>query len=106
MTRAAIAIVSTASTGTPLALTFDRVFEPGMPRSRENAKHMREALVRQAVPQNSCPTVAIRITSLAAQLSRAEVKTAGEYPAAASIALTSVAAKVIASSTIQPIIAE
>ena len=39
---------------------------PGTAPSRENANVIREALVMQAIPQNSCPTVEIRMTALAA----------------------------------------
>src|SRR5665811_2518066 len=39
---------------------------PGIAPSRENANVMREALVTQAIPQNSCPIVEISSTALAA----------------------------------------
>ena len=39
---------------------------PGTAPSRENANVMRDALVMQAMPQNSWPTVEIRTTALAA----------------------------------------
>src|SRR5450755_573452 len=39
---------------------------PGTAPSRENANVIRDALVTQAMPQNSCPTVEIRMTALAA----------------------------------------
>ena len=48
----------------PDLLTLAKWREPGMPRSREKAKHIREALVRQARPQKSCPTVQISSTAL------------------------------------------
>ena len=73
---------STAFTGTPLALTFDRAPAPGSPRSRENAKHMRDALVRQATPQNSCPMVEMNTTALVALRVSARVED-GERAAAA-----------------------
>src|SRR5204862_8288626 len=78
----------------------------GIPRSRENAYHVRDALVMPAAPQNNWPTVAIRITSLAAQESSALVKIAPEKPAASLIAFTSLAANRKASRRIQPIRAE
>jgi len=43
---------------------------------------MRDALVRHAAPQNSWPTVEMRITIFAAVSVRALVKMAGEKPAA------------------------
>src|SRR4029450_13083526 len=48
--------------------------QPGIARSRENAYQVREALVSPAAPQNSWPTVAIRMTSFAAHGSSAVVK--------------------------------
>src|SRR4051812_45804153 len=44
---------------------------PGTARSRENAKHMRDALVTHDIPQNSWPTVAARITNFAFALDSA-----------------------------------
>jgi hypothetical protein len=80
--------------------------QPGIPRSRENAYQVREALVRPAVTQKICPITAIRITSFAAHVSRALVKIACTAPAASLTAATSLAAKRNASSTNQPIRAE
>src|SRR3984885_6912752 len=45
---------------------------PGTAPSRENV--MRDALVQQATPQKSCPTVEIRITAFAAEELSALVK--------------------------------
>src|SRR5215218_2167514 len=68
---------------------------------------MREELVRHAMPQKSCPIVEIRSTSLNAHESSEVPKTSIDEPIAnvspALIESTSVAAKVIASSTNQPI---
>ena len=64
----------TALNGTRSRLTRRNRPQPGIARSRENAYQVREALVRPAAPQNSWPTVAIMITSFAAQESSAEVK--------------------------------
>src|SRR5215218_10299485 len=75
---------------------------PGTARSRENAYIMREQLVTHAMPQNSWPMVAIRTTSLFAVGVSALAKIASDEPAPALTASTSVAAKVIASSTSQP----
>ena len=77
-----------------------------MPRSRENAYQVRDALVRPAAPQNSWPTVAMIRTSFAAQLSSALVKIAPTKPAPSLTRLTSLAANRNASSTNQPISAE
>ena len=81
------------------------------PRSRENAKHIREALVRQATPQNSCPIVEINTTALQPAVSRApgedRERRAGAEPFSASEMLSGLCtAKVIARSTNQPISAE
>ena len=64
--RAGIAITSekndtaiTALNGTLSRLTRRNSAQPGIPRSRENAYQVRDALVRPAAPQKSCPTVAI-----------------------------------------------
>ena len=78
-----------------------------MPRSRENAKHIREALVRQATPQKSCPIVEISTTAFAAAgvERRVEDRQRASRPPSLTAA-TSVAAKVIASRTNQPISAE
>ena len=47
----------TALNGTRVALTRrEQCRQPGIARSRENAKHVREALVRQAAPQKNWPT--------------------------------------------------
>ena len=97
----------TALTGTPLALTRLQSREPGMARSRENAKNVREQLVTHAMPQKSWPTTAIRMTASAQfWFISAEVKTEIELPPASLMAPTSVAANVIASSTNQPISAD
>ncbi len=50
----------------------------GIPRSRENAYQVREALVNPAVTQKIWPIVAIMMTSFAAQESSALVKIATE----------------------------
>src|SRR5579884_2820592 len=46
---------------------------PGTAPSREKANVIREALVAQAIPQNSCPTVEMIRTALAAAVVRALV---------------------------------
>jgi hypothetical protein len=67
---------------------------------------MREALVTQAMPQKSCPMVEMRITISAAVGLSALSKIASEVPPPSLTALTSAAANVIASRTIQPMTAE
>ena len=111
--RAGIAITSeknetpiTALNGTRSRLTRRKIAQPGMPRSRENAYHVREALVSPAAPQKSCPTVAMMRIIFAAQLSRALVKIVPTKPAVSLIASTSFAANRNASSTNQPITAD
>ena len=64
----------TALNGTLSRLTRRKIAQPGIPRSRENAYQVREALVRPAAPQKICPTVAIRMH----QLRRPRVERAGE----------------------------
>src|SRR4051794_36379482 len=106
MIAAQMAMKSTALAGTRLVLTFLHTRQPGIAPSREKAKHMREALVRHAAPQNSCPTVEMIRTSLtqAADIAVLRIAIDTYWPAAACslMPLMSVAAKVSASSTIQP----
>ena len=79
---------------------------PGIPRSREKAYHVREALVSPAAPQKSWPIVAMIRTNFAAQESSALVKIAPTKPAPSLTASTSLAANRNASRTNQPISAE
>src|SRR5947209_19438994 len=81
---------------------------PGTAPSRENANVMRDALVRQATPQKSCPTVEIRITAFAAaRLSAVEkIARAGNAALTISVSWLFWIATVMASRTIQPITAE
>ncbi len=98
----------TAAAGTPrLPLTRLHSFQPGTARSREKAKKVRDMLVTQARPQKNWPITAIRmIASAQFWFISAEVKTAIELPKPSLTAVTSVAAKVIASNTNHPISAE
>src|SRR3954447_22506260 len=96
----------TALNGTRSRLTRRNTAQPGIALSRENAYQVREALVSPAAPQKSCPTVAIRITSFAAQESSALVKIAPTKPALLLTAPTWVAANRNARSRTQPISAE
>src|SRR5438445_7545143 len=106
MISAAIDDASTAYSGTRWTFKRRNRAQPGMPRSRENAYHVREQLVRPAAPQNSCPTVAISSTALAAAVV-SEVSMIGiEPPPFSVIAGTLLAANTSESSTAQPAIAE
>ena len=96
----------TALKGTRSRLTRRKIAQPGMPRSRENAYQVRDALVRPAAPQNSWPIVAMIRISFAAHESSALVKIEPTKPAASFTASTSFAAKRKASRTNQPISAE
>src|SRR3954454_24741134 len=106
MISAQTATARTEYIGTRRLSTVLHSRQPGIARSRENAYHVREALVRPAMPQKIWPITAIRITSLAAHESRALVKIAWTAPAASLTALTSLAAKRNARMTNQPINAE
>src|SRR5579884_1972661 len=79
---------------------------PGTAPSREKANVIREELVTHAIPQNSCPTVAITSTAFAAAELSAVSMIDCDVPPAALIAFTCVAAKVSASSTNHPNTAE
>jgi hypothetical protein len=77
-----------------------------MPRSRENAYQVREALVRPAIAQKIWPIVAIRSTAFAAAEVRAVVMIGIEPPPPSLIASTLLAANTSARRTTQPISAE
>ena len=62
--------------GTLWALTWRKILQPGMARSREKAYQVLEALVNPAAPQNSWPIVAMMNTIFAAQESSASSKIA------------------------------
>src|SRR3954471_11821924 len=70
--------------------------------SRENAYVMREHDVTHAMPQNSWPTVAMSTTSLSQAGESAVENTASDEPKPLLMPVMSVAANVMASSTIQP----
>src|SRR5437588_12569448 len=106
MISAARDTASTAYSGTRFAFSRRNNAHPGIPRSRENAYQVREALVSPAAPQKNCPTVAIRITSFAAHAFMEVVKIVPTNPALALIAFTSVAANRNARSNSQPITAD
>src|SRR5438552_16269977 len=108
MIRAATETAITALNGTLRVLMRRNSPQPGIPRSRENAYQVREALVSPAAPQKSWPTVAMISTSFAPQMwfVIAVVKIEIELPPAVLIASVFTAAKRNASSTSQPAIAE
>src|SRR3954453_12991512 len=101
----------TAIAGTP-PLTRLHSFQPGMARSREKAKKVREQLVTQAMPQKNWPTQAIAmIASAQFWFMSAERNTAMEppvrgVPAPLVMAVGWVAANRNASSRNHPITAE
>ena len=87
-------------------MTLAHSLLPGVMRSRESAKNVREQLVTHAIPQKNCPIAEIRITVSAQPSDIALWKMASEVPPPSLTAPTSLAAKVIASRTNQPIRAE
>src|SRR4051812_47902105 len=101
-----IATAITALNGTRSRLTRRKIVQPGIPRSRENAYHVREALVSPAAPQKIWPLVAMMNTILAAHGSIELVKIAPGKPSASLTAPSSVAANRKASSTNHPITAD
>src|SRR5215212_168346 len=106
MISAQVTTKRTAPTGVWFLFSFVQICQPGIARSRENAYVMREALVTQAMPQNSWPMQEMRITISAAVADNALSSTASEPPAPSLIASTSVAANVSASHIAQLISAE
>src|SRR5215216_5123623 len=106
MINEAIETAITALNGTRSRLMRRKIAQPGIPRSRENAYQVRDALVSPAAPQKNCPTVAIKITIFAAQGSRALVKIDPTKPPLLLTAPTWVAANRNARSTSQPISAD
>src|SRR3954469_5283561 len=102
MISAQTATASTEYTGTRRLSTLVHSRQPGIARSRENGYHVREALVRPAMPQKICPIVAMKITASAQPELIALVNTEIAVPPPALIAFVSLAANVIASRTNQP----
>src|SRR6266568_2133126 len=68
MIRDAVDTAITAYKGTRCRFRRRNSRQPGIPRSRENAYQVRDALVSPAAPQKSWPTVAMMSTSLAPQM--------------------------------------
>src|SRR3954454_23533940 len=102
MMSAQTATASTEYTGTRRLSTLLQSRQPGIARSREKAYHVREALVRPAMPQKICPIVAMKITASAQPELSAVVITEIDVPPASLIAFVSLAANVSASSTNHP----
>src|SRR5947209_3222337 len=99
MMNASVHTNMTAQVGVRLEPSRRHSLWPGTAPSREKAKVIREALVTHAIPQNSCPTVAITRTALAAAELSADSMIDCEVPPAELMAFTWVAAKVSASNT-------
>src|SRR6476661_7373241 len=93
------ATAMTALNGIRLELTRLQIRHPGTAPSRLNAYIMREALVMQLMPQNSCPQTAMMSTNLTQLVPIAFSNTANTVPPPSETLLTSAAANVIASST-------
>ena len=106
MTSEATETAITALNGTLSLFTRRKIAQPGIPRSRENAYQVREALVRPGRPAESWPIVAMMRIIFAAQESSALVKIAPTNPAPSLTASTSVAANRNASRTNHPITAD
>ena len=66
----------------PLSLTVESFAETRLPKplSREKAKHIREALVRQAAPQKSWPTTEMIRTNLPQPVPSASTSSVGAKP--------------------------
>src|SRR4051794_1676485 len=94
ISNAAAQTNSTAPTGTRLEFSRVQIFQPGIARSRENAYVIREALVTQAMPQNSWPMQEMKITISPAVLDSALSMIDSAPPPPSAIALESVAANV------------
>src|SRR3954453_2225301 len=101
MISAQTATASTEYTGTWRLSTLLHSRQPGIGRSRENAYHGRDALVRPAMPQKICPIVAMKITASAQPELIALVNTEVAVPPPALSAFVSLLANVIASRTNQ-----
>ncbi len=81
MSSAATDTAITAYSGTLSRFRRLNSHQPGIPRSRENAYQVREALVSPAAPQNSCPTVTMIRISFAAHRSPARALVTIEFEA-------------------------
>src|SRR4051812_6939662 len=103
---ASTATAMTALNGMRLALTRLHRRDPGTAPSRLNAYIMREALVMQLMPQKNCPTTQMMRMVFTHDVDMALSKTAKTVPPPSLTALVSLAAKVMASRTMYPAIAE
>src|SRR4051794_10470722 len=102
MISAQTATASTENIGTRRLSTLLHSRQPGIARSREKAYHVREALVRPAIPQKIWPIVAMKMTASAHPELMALVMTEIAVPPPSSIAFVSEAANVSARRTNQP----
>ena len=96
---ASTATAMTALNGIRFSLTLLQSRQPGTAPSRENAYIMRDELVMQLMPQNSCPMTAMMRIAFTQAVDIAARNTAGEPPPPSVTAFGSAAANVIASST-------
>src|SRR3954470_17380161 len=96
---ASTATAMTALNGMRFALTRLHIREPGTAPSRLKAYIMRDALVMQLMPQKNCPTTQMIRIVFTHDVDIALSKTAKTVPPPALTALVSLAAKVMASST-------
>src|SRR3954463_5828335 len=92
------ATAMTALNGIRFALTLLQIRQPGTAPSRENAYIIRDELVMQLMPQNSCPMTAMMRIALTQAVLIAARNTAGDPPPPSVTAFGSEAANVIASS--------
>src|SRR3954470_20646569 len=92
------ATAMTALNGMRFSLTRLQIRQPGTAPSRENAYIIRDELVMQLMPQNSCPITAVMRITFTQLVSIALRNTAGEPPPPSVTAFGSEAANVIASS--------
>src|SRR3954447_1951738 len=102
MISAQTATACTEYSGTRRLSTVLHSRQPGIARSREKAYHVRDALVRPAIPQKIWPIVAMKMTVSAQPELIALVITEIDVPPASLIAFVSLAANVSASSTNHP----
>src|SRR6201995_6132793 len=102
MIAAMTAVTMTALAGTLFLLIADHSWWPGTARSRLNANSMRDALVWQAVVQNSWPAVEISSTRPAHLDVSAWLKIVADAPPAADTASESWTANRNVNSKIQP----
>src|SRR3954452_487039 len=100
------ATAMTALNGIRFSLTRLQIRQPGTAPSRENAYIIRDELVMQLMPQNSCPMTAMMRIALTQLVLIAARNTAGAPPPPLVTAAGSAAPKATASRRVEPIVAE